>query len=74
LLAGQYPEWAGSPIGRRILRAELRVDDATWTRGRGWALWTGLVALPYYNETNPVLADNARYRIGEVLADWRGDA
>lgn len=55
--------------GRRILRAELGVDDATWARGRGWALWTGLVALPYYKETNPVLADNARYRIGEVLAE-----
>jgi aminoglycoside phosphotransferase (APT) family kinase protein len=44
------------------------VDDATWARGRGWALWTRLVALPYYKETNPELADNARYRIAEVLA------
>jgi aminoglycoside phosphotransferase (APT) family kinase protein len=56
---------------RGVFRAELGVDDATWERGRGWALWTGLVALPYYEETNPVLADNARYRIREVLADRR---
>jgi aminoglycoside phosphotransferase (APT) family kinase protein len=55
--------------GRDVFRAELRVDDATWMRGRGWALWTGLLALPYYEETNPELAENARYRIGEVLAD-----
>ena len=54
---------------RAVFRAELEVDEATWVRGRGWALWTGLVALPYYKETNPELADNARYRIGEVLAD-----
>jgi aminoglycoside phosphotransferase (APT) family kinase protein len=55
--------------GRDVFRGELRVDDATWARGRGWALCTGLVALPYYEETNPELAENARYRIGEVLAD-----
>jgi aminoglycoside phosphotransferase (APT) family kinase protein len=55
--------------GRDVFRGELRVDDATWARGRGWALCTGLVALPYYVETNPELAENARYRIGEVLAD-----
>jgi aminoglycoside phosphotransferase (APT) family kinase protein len=63
--------WNLLPAGARgVFRIELGVDDATWTRGRGWALWTGLVALPYYKETNPALADNARYRIGEVLADY----
>jgi aminoglycoside phosphotransferase (APT) family kinase protein len=54
---------------RSVFRAELGVDDATWARGRGWALSTGLVALPYYWTTNPVLAANARYRIREVLLD-----
>jgi aminoglycoside phosphotransferase (APT) family kinase protein len=52
-----------------VFRAEVEADDDTWDRGRGWALCTGLVALPYYKETNPVFAENARYRIGEVLAD-----
>jgi aminoglycoside phosphotransferase (APT) family kinase protein len=55
---------------RDAFRATLAVDDATWLRGRGWALWTGIVALPYYVETNPVLAANARYRIDQVLAEW----
>ena len=54
---------------RGVFRAELEVDDATWARGRGWALWTGLVALPYYKDANPELAENARFRIAEVLAD-----
>lgn len=31
---------------RDIFRAEVSVDEATWARGRGWALYTGLVALP----------------------------
>jgi aminoglycoside phosphotransferase (APT) family kinase protein len=53
---------------RRVFRRMVQVDDATWTRGRGWALATGLVALPYYIETNPDLAANARFRIAQVLA------
>jgi aminoglycoside phosphotransferase (APT) family kinase protein len=54
---------------RDVLRAGLPVDDATWARGRGWALSVGLIALPYYQSTNPVLAGIARRAIAEVLAD-----
>ena len=54
---------------RNVFRAELDVDDATWARGRGWALSVGLIALPYYKNTNPVLAATARHLIREVLAD-----
>jgi aminoglycoside phosphotransferase (APT) family kinase protein len=57
---------------RRVLRAELGVDEATWARARGWALSTGLIALPYYATTHPPRAANARYRIAEVIADVRG--
>lgn len=54
---------------RGFFRAAVQADDATWARGRGWALTFGLVALPYYQHTNPVLARIARYAIDEVLAD-----
>ena len=54
---------------RDIFRAALAVDDATWARGRGWALTVSLVALPYYHSTNPVLAGIARYAINEILAE-----
>jgi len=56
---------------RDVLRAALPVDDATWARGRGWALSMGLIALPYYQSTNPVLAGIARRAIAEVLADQK---
>ena len=56
---------------REVFRAALLVDDATWARGRGWALSAWLIALPYYQNTNPVLADIARRAIDEVLADQR---
>lgn len=54
---------------RPIFRAALPVDDAAWVRGRGWALSFGLIALPYYQVTNPVLAGIARCAIDQALAD-----
>jgi len=64
------PAWNLLPAGaREIFRAALQVDDATWVRGRGRALSMALIQLPYYQHTNPVMANNARYVIQEVLAD-----
>lgn len=57
---------------RNVFRAELALDDATWLRGRGWALSVALIQLPYYKDTNPTLAVNARHVIGQVLADMFG--
>jgi aminoglycoside phosphotransferase (APT) family kinase protein len=55
---------------RDLFRAELSVDDATWARGRGWALSQALGALSYYTpETNPVLVREAHRWLAEVLAD-----
>jgi aminoglycoside phosphotransferase (APT) family kinase protein len=56
---------------RAIFRAALPVDDATWARGRGWALSFGLIALACYLNTNPVLAAISRHAIDEALADHR---
>ncbi len=56
---------------RDQFRAALTVDDDAWARGRGWALSFGLIAFPYYESTNPVLAGIARTAIEEVLADDR---
>jgi aminoglycoside phosphotransferase (APT) family kinase protein len=62
---------------RETFRAALAVDDATWARGRGWALSWALIFIPYYVHTNPVGVSNAWRTIDEVLADesangWRG--
>lgn len=58
-----------SADARAAFRATLRVDDATWTRGRGWALSMAVIALPYYRHSNPMLAGISRHAIVEVLAD-----
>lgn len=62
--------WNVLPAEARAgFRASVGIDDATWARGRGWALAIALAQLPYYRHTNPALAANARHVIGEVLDD-----
>lgn len=53
---------------RRTFRAALDVDDATWTRGRGWALATGLNAYVTYAAVNPRVAAQTTRQITEALA------
>jgi len=54
---------------RDRFRAALGVDDATWARGRGWALTVGIVGIPYYQDTNPPFAAMGKHMVEEVLAE-----
>jgi aminoglycoside phosphotransferase (APT) family kinase protein len=54
---------------RDVFRTALSVDDASWARGRGWALSWALIFIPYYLDTNPTGVSMARHTIAEVLAD-----
>jgi aminoglycoside phosphotransferase (APT) family kinase protein len=58
--------------GRQAFRKRLSVDDATWARGRGWALWKTLATCSYAFG-NPEDAEefaNARHILGEILAEY----
>ena len=55
--------------GRAVFREAAGYDDAAWARGRGWALWGGLGGIPYYRETFPEFASNARRTVDEVMAE-----
>jgi len=55
------------PEAREVYRAALDIDDASWARGRGWALSIALIQLPYYKDTNPMLAANSNHVIREVM-------
>lgn len=57
-----------SPETRATFRAALDVDDATWTRGRGWALATGLNAYVCYAAVNPRVAAQTTRQITQALA------
>jgi aminoglycoside phosphotransferase (APT) family kinase protein len=65
------PAWALLTAKTRgLFRAEVKVDDATWLRGRGWGLALGLGAVHFYRATNPVLATMGRHAIAEAMADY----
>ncbi|MFB0617807.1 aminoglycoside phosphotransferase family protein [Streptomyces sp. AGS-58] len=62
------PAWNLLPASaRQAYREAVDVDDATWARGRGWALSMAVIQLPYYRATNPIISANARYVIREIL-------
>jgi len=64
------PAWSTFTASTRdIFRSALAIDDATWMRGRGWALSIGLIILPYYKNTNLGLYAVGERMVREVLAD-----
>ncbi|MDI1463889.1 aminoglycoside phosphotransferase family protein [Catellatospora sp. KI3] len=64
------PAWSMfAGTSRRLLREALGCDDAMWLRGRGWALSTALVGLPYYWDTFPAMIIEGRRKVAAVLAD-----
>lgn len=56
-----------SAAHRDVFRCTLGVDDATWTRGRGWAVTTGLNAYTAYAATDPRVAAQTTRQITEAL-------
>jgi aminoglycoside phosphotransferase (APT) family kinase protein len=63
------PAWnLFGPRARAAFRAAVAVDEATWERGRGWAIVQAIVALPYYVDTNPAMAETARRTLAAVGA------
>ncbi|AKN17920.1 GNAT family N-acetyltransferase [Mycobacterium haemophilum] len=60
-----------SAPAREQFRTAVHADDDSWARGRGRALAIALIALPYYQDTNPFLAASARHAIREILADFQ---
>jgi aminoglycoside phosphotransferase (APT) family kinase protein/RimJ/RimL family protein N-acetyltransferase len=61
--------WSLLPAGaREVYRQALGVDDAEWTRGKGWVV-TGVFGIPYYRYTNPVLVADKIHAISAVLEE-----
>ncbi|MFJ9344705.1 aminoglycoside phosphotransferase family protein [Streptomyces sp. NPDC101733] len=56
-----------SAESRAAFRSALDVDDATWVRGRGWALATGLNAYTAYAATHPRTAAQTTRQITAAL-------
>lgn len=59
---------------RQAFRNRLRVDDATWARGRGWALWKALITLAGASNWNTPRAQSARQTLATILGDYQPGA
>ncbi|MFD5200863.1 aminoglycoside phosphotransferase family protein [Streptomyces sp. NPDC058375] len=64
LIAAWYLLTAGA---RETFRTAIAADDATWMRGRGWALSIALLELAHYREANPLMARIAAHVIDEIV-------
>jgi len=54
---------------REVFRSHLELDDESWARGRGWALWKALLVLAGFLRSNVREMDDGKLRAG-----WRWDA
>jgi aminoglycoside phosphotransferase (APT) family kinase protein len=63
-----------SGASRARFRVDLEVDSATWSRGRGWALWKALITLVGHLERNAPDAAIARRDIDQILTDYEQDS
>ena len=59
-----------SADARKVFRDKIAVDEATWMRGRGWALSIALIIIPYYQTSNPLLTAIARRMINEIVSEY----
>ncbi|MEV8538197.1 aminoglycoside phosphotransferase family protein [Streptomyces sp. NPDC051572] len=58
-----------SAATRPLFRTALGLDDATWTRGMGWALTTALNAYTSHAATEPRVARQTTRQLTEVLTE-----
>jgi aminoglycoside phosphotransferase (APT) family kinase protein len=64
------PAWSLFDDESRIaFRASSGADDATWERGKGWAISMAALAIPYYLDSNPAIVSNAGRMLAAVLGD-----
>ncbi len=66
------PAWTMfSGRGREVFRQHLGLDEETWARGRGWALWKALITLAGDAGDSRDLRAGASRTLAAVLADHR---
>jgi aminoglycoside phosphotransferase (APT) family kinase protein len=62
--------------GRQAFRKRLSVDEATWARGRGWALWKTLAACSYTFDDPEDSEEyaSAQRVLGEIFSEYTASA
>ena len=65
------PAWTvlSSDQARALFRRLLNVDCDTWNRAKAYALHQALLIIPYYRYTNPVLAEQAKDTVNNIIKE-----
>ena len=64
------PAWSVfNQSGREAFRRALEVEEATWSRARGYALHQALPIIPYYSKSNPEFTAMAKRTVEEILKE-----
>jgi aminoglycoside phosphotransferase (APT) family kinase protein len=61
--------WLFDQTSRNIFLSTIGSDEASLTRGMGWALHMSIAAIPYYQHTNPSFASLAHNALSQILAN-----
>lgn len=56
---------------RKVFREGLGLDNETWARARGWALWKAMIILAGMAGTNSPGGGSSRRVIDEIIADYK---
>lgn len=61
--------WLFDGDSRETFRTASGASKDTWSRAMGWALFMSVAAIPYYSETKPAFAGQARRALDEIISD-----
>ncbi|WP_256519734.1 aminoglycoside phosphotransferase family protein [Domibacillus sp. A3M-37] len=56
---------------RQVFKNEINLDQATWNRARGWALWKALITYDGQKDSDKVKAKEAFNTIGTIVEDYK---
>ncbi|GMA64934.1 hypothetical protein GCM10025859_53740 [Alicyclobacillus fastidiosus] len=56
---------------RETFRSHLQLDDATWERARGWALWKALTTIAYPSNYPSGRLEESLRVIKDVIAEHK---
>ncbi|WP_045522848.1 aminoglycoside phosphotransferase APH(3') [Neobacillus niacini] len=56
---------------RKVFKNEINLDEATWNRARGWALWKALITYDVQKDSDKVKAKEAFNTIWTIVEDYK---
>jgi aminoglycoside phosphotransferase (APT) family kinase protein len=58
-------------ISRKVFKNEINMDEGTWNRARGWALWKALITYDAHKDSDKVKAEEAYNTIWTIVEDYK---